>query len=355
MSSVPGPDRRSRASRRLRRTTRWGGPVLLLALASAACPREDAPSADGPASAPASRPGPHAEGFARPEPRPVTYVPPPGVPICRYTLEETTTALLDGQPHAETQLRLDYVLERVAPGTIQVRVLRARARARQEDYEADLDSARPGDRRRVRGGADTLLAPRVAEGFALLEGLLRFELDGLEVTRIEGGDALRDAFLAMHPPAVRAEPAYVARARDRMADDRLVRWLDPLGAAPIGPEGETSREVELRQLGLRAEGIEKGRLRARGETSILEAKAAFTPSGPDADRPPLPGPRFERLAGTRERTVELRPGDPCFVRAAESWSTRVDRTDGAADAPRPYDRTRTRLWRRVDDAAGASP
>jgi hypothetical protein len=193
----------------------------------------------------------------------------------------------------------------------------------------------------------------MVELFALLEAPLELRLDGGEVRAVRGGERLREAFLGMHPPAAREKPAYRARVEDRLADARLVRWLYPpgVGERPAEPGEIGPYEVELRQVGLRATGQARARLREAVDARILESRAAFTPAGRDPDRPPLPGGARDRLAGTRERTLELRPGDVCFSRAAETWTTRHDLTLPEGEA-RPLDRTRTRLWELASEEPG---
>ncbi len=289
----------------------------LAALLLFACTEAPPP---GPASAPAPR-------FEKPEPLAVDYAPPPGVRACRYRLEETTTAARGEAPVEAARAELTYVLESAADLLAAV-VLRVRTETKVEGYQAELDSARPGDQQRVAGGAETVVAPRTAELFSLLDAPIRIRTG--DRPELDGGAALRAAFVKKHPAAIRDAQA---RATSRLSDEQVLGWLLPWSLDPDRPSpGETdTKEARFSHDGLVAEGQRARRTRMLGDRELVEVREAFVAPGE-------PSP----LLGTRERTVERDPGDPCFSQAGETWTIRLRTPEG------DLDRTRTRVWYRED-------
>lgn len=302
------------------------GATLALSLI-AACPSPEAPP---PVSAPSSAPASPHEGFSRPKPQPPSFEAPEGKRTCYYRLKETTTELLDKTPHARFESTIDYVLL-VGGVEVEARVLRARTKARQDGYEASLDSGRSTDRRRVRGGADTLLSTDIAEAFAVLDTPLTWSTKA----ELTGGERVREKYRASLPPVPRADEGWTAEIDARASDLALTRWLRP-GYEEMKPH-------PFSRYGLRAEGQRARRVRPAHGVEVIEVKEAFVPKGRSN-----PGPKgewvHEALALTRELTVSPAGDDPCFERAAESLSlrTRVRTSSGAEAAS--FDRLRTRLW-----------
>lgn len=287
--------------------------------------------------------------YRRPEPQPWKFEPPPGVRSCRFSVEETTTERQAETPRAQVIIELDYAMLVPEGAPAELRVLRIRARGRKKNYKVDVDSARPGDTRRIVGGADTIDMPKIAAAFALLNQRLEVDLSASPPQLSQGGNAVRSAYLQMFPPGPRNDPAYQRRAELRLSDENILTWLLPQAAFSLRLSEGTQKgeEAQLTQEGLQAKGPRGYRVAVDGDRYLIEVKEAFTPNGPVPDLPPLSGMTVSRLAGLRERTLSLQGSDPCFVQAAESLNTRFnlrrkeDRSDGEA-----IERSQVRIWSR---------
>lgn len=295
-----------------------------------------------PVSSPAAAP---SERYARETPEVPRFEPPKGQRTCHYQLEETTTELLGGEPQARFQSRLDYVLIVAPSGPLSGHVLRARVHAQRKDYDARLDSGRRSDRRRVAGGADTLLEPSVAEAFALVDE--RVTLHGPPEPRVEPEGQLRSRYLEAIPSVPRETEGWTTEVQRRFSDRAVLRWLVP------GLDEAEAPSSRFERYGLAAQGRRAQRVFRSGAQDILEVKEAFVPKD-SALSASVSGVVYTQLAGTRELTVARSPGDPCFARAAETLSLRISVRTSSRTEPRDLDRTRTRMWQQIS-TPGATP
>ena len=313
---------------------------------AAAAAGGDQPS--GPSSQAASAPKGHTgSGFVRPEPVEPHFEEPPGARTCRYELRETSTRLVDQEPFSQAEITLDYALSLWPDGRGELRVIRVRGKTRRKGYRAELDSARPGDLRRVRGGADTLLAPELVEAFALVPNVLRFELKKPNTIHLRATDAIRELYLNMHPPKPRAQKIHQAKVQHRLSDTALIAWFFPSYrvALPSQTGVHKNENAILERHGLRAVGFQAIRVQPKGPHQIVEFKEGYAPQGGIPGYPASSGGRFEKLAGLREATIELWRDHPCIHRGGEKLLTQMNWTPSTEGAEtRRVDETRIRTW-----------
>lgn len=327
----------------------------------------DAPTADGPgaASQPASQPWVNASTtFVRqldflpplegPSPAPpFRWSPPPAAERCIYRLREVLNESIDGRLVAGHQLLMTYELSARAAeaGTVYtVTVKHVRAEGRRETYTAKLDSDRPGDRRRIEGGADTTVLFDMVVPFSLLDRPLTMTVgpEG-EIIGVTGGEDVRAAMLAVHPPAPRASAHHRGRVATLLADERLAGYLLPL--AGLTPTSAPQRAVRD-EADYRAHVLRNARVRAAAGVVLWEQKEALGPHDDPSSVPPNPtGPRIALVDGKADITVEQEPGRACFRQAGlhrltrHRWTGMVDETEVTLDR----ERQQTRVWVRGDD------
>lgn len=308
--------------------------LLLAALPiGAGCPAKEAPPpAEAPAPAPAAPPAaaPAAATPTKTSTSSFDWAPEPKE-VCTYQLKDVLTETLGDQLSAGHEVVARYSLraEAAKGGGLSylARVEHVHVKGKREAYAVDLDAQDRGDMVRVQGGADTLLLTDAILYFALLDRPVTFEvgLDG-RVTKVLGGEAIREAFLALFPPKPRKDPHYQGQVQVRLSDDALVRRLLPFAAiAPaqggLQPAKTLPAKEEIQRPEYPARALTATRLRVRDGNLLLEEKRALAPTDAEAEVPARKGlPEITLQAGQERTTVELTPGDPCFVRAAHQSS-----------------------------------
>lgn len=286
--------------------------------------------------------------------------PTPGA-VCTYELKEVMTETLGDQIVAGHEVTITYQLEAVkseAPIAFDAKVTRIVADAKRESYSAKLDSRRGGDMVRIRGGADTLVMYEMVTPFAMLDRTVRLNLDRRGHLRsVEGGDAVRTAFLEIHPPKPRKSSHYQGRAALALSDEAIADYLYP--AATIVPkEGplisgrqEKNEGVTFDLVEYVGAGIEAFRVVARPDRWLMEHKAGFGPSDAQSAVPKLPNAAAETalLQGDTSVTVEFEPTNPCFRQAGSAFNDRATWHGmiKEVEANTERKRTITRIWKKT--------
>lgn len=283
--------------------------------------------------------------------------PTPGA-TCTYELKEVMTETLGDQIVAGHDVTITYQLEAVksdAPIAFDAKVTRIQANAKRESYTAKLDSARGADLTRIRGGADTLVMYEMVTPFALLERTVRLELDErMHLRAVDGGDAVREALLELHPPKPRKSAHYKGRASLSLSDEAIAGYLYP-AATIIPKEGPLLSGRQEKKEGVTFDlveyvgaGVEAFRVVARPDRWLVEHKAAFGPSEAESAVPKLAGAvaKTALLQGDLSMTVELQPADPCFRRAGSSFNDRATWHGMVKEVEVDTERKRTitRVW-----------
>ena len=304
-------------------------------------PPEVEPSADAPTPAP-----------------PFTLDAPPAGAVCTYRVQDHLTDSMGGDVLAASETEIDYVLRSMRADSalvLEAQVERVAARGRREDTKFDLDSDRPGDVRRVSGGADATIEPEMVAWFALVGVPIRIHLDERgHVLRVEGGDAARTRFLSYHAPVPRKSKHYSQKAQVRLADGDLVARFLPY-AGLVYEEGdltegrEATDEIERVHPDFTVKVMQGRRVRTKGKRIFWDELLTFAPSEKPHSVPPLEhGPKQKYLRGNGRTTVALQAKSPCFLQAARSvrhelvWSGTIRGAD--VDVERHH--TLTRQWRK---------
>jgi hypothetical protein len=290
---------------------------------------------------------------------PVTFTPLTPAAVCTYEMKEVATETLGDQLLAGHEITVTYELaaqERKEGLAFEANVTRVQTDARRETYSAKLDSLRAGDRMRVQGGADTIVMYEMVLPFAFIGKRVTLELDQRGRFRaLQGGDAVRQAMLAMHPPKPRKNPHYQKRVEVALSDEAIAEYLMP-SALAIPQEGpfasgrqETSDGLTFDLIEYGGRGSEGFRLSVRPERWLVEHKRTFARAdGVSSAVPQLANAMatVELMGGDRSVTVEFEPTNPCFRRAASAFNDQAVWSGTIEDVKTTTDRKRsiTRIW-----------
>ncbi len=327
---------------------------IALALAClAGCPKEPEPKPPDP---PPEAPPPVPVDVVG---APATFTPLTPGAVCTYELKEVMTESLGEQLLAGHEITITYELrarQTEAPLTFEAEVTRIQADARRETYHAKLDSLRAGDLRRIQGGADTIVMYEMVVPFALLGKRLTIALDARgRIQTLEGGDAVRQAMLALHPPKPRKAPHYVKKVEVALSDDAILGYLLP-SAVIVPKDGplasgrqETMDDQTFDLADYAGRGQEGFRILLRPDRWLIEQKQAFIPVAEvHSVVPPLPHPLSEVTLekGDHSVTVDFEPQNPCFKTAGSAFNDQAVWTGPIEDVKTTTERTRsiTREW-----------
>lgn len=299
--------------------------ALTCALAFVGCKESSAPAPEAPPPSPAAPSAAKAEaGYRLPKS--------PGV-TCEYRLKDILTETLGDQLAAghqvDVRFTLTTALTETGTLTYTLAVQHVHLEGKREAYSVKLDSNDHGQMVRVRGGADTLLLFDAVLYFALLGQTVVFEVDEAgRLTEVRGGDAVRQAYLAMHPPKPREAPHQRARVYVALSDEALARRFLP-GAALVPEQGPLSPRTVPPAKGPRdfaeyaADMMRAARVRWVGEDLVIEEKRAFGPTDRKSAFPgPTGYPKVGLLSGQDQSTVALAADSPCYRRAATKFEFR---------------------------------
>lgn len=331
---------------------RLAGPLIGCILAG--CPQTsnppaEKPSAASPASGATSQPASTAasQPAASASQTPPTWTGPfkikPPVPgaRCHYDLKDVGTEELGDQIVSAYNIAVAYeakvLPQKEAPFAFEIKLNEIKVKGRRQDYNIVLNSADRGHRIRVRGGADTLILYEAVEYFAMLDLSLTIYLDeNGRLIRLEGGQAVRDAMLAMHPPKPQKDPHYIAKVKERLSDENLAARLWPSSTmlpkgVELAPTTKAPEEFDEQLSEFRIQGLTSFRFRAQNEGLLFERKASFRPSPQPSVVPERTGlPEIKLLNGTEDTTLALSRTTPCFSQAGDSL-TLIQAWKGAID------------------------
>ena len=295
---------------------------------------EAEPLGEAPASQPASQPRepeppppPVEPSPDAPEPKsPYTMAPLPVGAICTYTMKRVSSEQLGGDAYAGREIEVKYVLRSKAADAIvlEAEVEHVKMTGRLEDMRFDLDTSRPADMQRVRGGADAAVEPETVAFFALLGQKVTIHLDERgRFQKLVGGDAVRERFLKMHPPRPRKDPYYIALANLRLSDEGIAERFLPYAVHMFdkGPleEGRKDREeLDVYTPDHRAHAVRARRVAAKDKKILFEARWGFIPTEEKNVIPDNPDARVQAfLGGEGSELVSLEAKNPCFLQGAQ--------------------------------------
>ncbi len=329
---------------------------LLVACKEAPPPAADPkpPEPEAPASQPASQPSPsNPHGVAEaPKPVEVEPAPPPVEPsadapdpkppydfkpsaagaLCRYTYKQVVNEVLGGDFYAGQEIEASYVLRAKALKAGLGFVLEAEAetlkmRGKREDVHTDLDFSRAADIRRVEGGADATVEPDTVAWFALLNRPVKIHLDPRgRFVRLDGGDAVRKRFLALHPPRPRKDPRYVKLAEVRLSDEAIAERFLPYAVhifeeGPLEKGRKDTEQLEVFTPDHRARAMRARRIDHKDKKILFETRWGFAPSEEENIVPKSPDANvLAFLGGEGSELVSFEAENPCFLQAAQTRS-----------------------------------
>lgn len=305
--------------------------VLAITVALVGCPQEPAAPAQPEAPSMANTP----KGPSGPTGDKGPFVLPKVEAECSYVLKDILTGTLGAQLVAghDAEVRYTLTTKKTETGTLAytLRVDHVRVEGKREAYTVKLDSSDHGNMVRVRGGADTLLLFDAVLYFAFLGRELTFYVgENGNLTKVEGAPAVREAYLAMHPPRPRDDPHQQARVAVALSDEMLARRFLPFAAVapptgPLGPRTEPPVRGPADWAEYPADSMRAVRVRWVKDDLVVEEKRAFAPTERESTYPPPSGfPKVALLSAQDQSTVAISPGTPCFARAARSFD--VQRT-----------------------------
>ncbi len=257
------------------------------------------------------------------------------------------------QAVAQHTITLNYSLSH-GPDGVTIRVHHVKAHARRENYQAKLDSDRPGDLVRIKGGADTLIMYPMVQAFSLYQLPLETQRRNHLLQPFQNAGAAADALMSYHPSIPRKQSFHQQKVALTHGSKQLLNYLFP--ASQLLPESgvvtagyKEKQPLIIHQPGYSAKGFRAVSAQKWRDSLLLQAKGGASPIKTQLAQPK--GNDSEKLLElVDELSVQLKPDQLCFEQAAQSTTLKTEWRGPIEGVVSTQNKTkvRTLIWRRID-------